>query len=82
VIKPKEPSQNICSISANFFQFAPGSFLGQPRNATRTLELDTTPPPCTTLPEQIKGKPAIVGPAPKRPNPREKITCPTCGAKA
>lgn len=46
------------------------------------IELDITPPPSSTLPEQIKGKPSIVGPAPKRPNPREKFTCPTCGTKA
>lgn len=46
------------------------------------IELDTTPPPSTTLPEQINGKPAIVGPPPQRPNSRQKFTCPNCSAKA
>lgn len=46
------------------------------------IELDITPPPSATLPKQINGESAIVGPAPKRTNPRIKYTCPDCGAKA
>jgi hypothetical protein len=46
------------------------------------IDLDITPPPSTTLPERIDGNPALVGPAPKRPNSRAKFLCPECGAKA
>jgi hypothetical protein len=46
------------------------------------IVIDTTPPPSATLPQQINGKTVIVGPPPKRPNTRERFTCPDCGAKA
>ena len=46
------------------------------------IKFDITPSDSPTLPKQINGKPAIVGPAPKRPNTREKCSCPTCGVKA
>lgn len=46
------------------------------------IELDVSPPPSQTLPKDPQGRPALVGPAPKRPSNREKFTCPTCQAKA
>jgi hypothetical protein len=46
------------------------------------IEINLTPPPSATLPDQINGKATLIGPPPKRPNTRVKHTCPDCGAKA
>lgn len=46
------------------------------------LDIPLTPPPITTLPQQIDGKPTLFSPPPKRAPSKQKLTCPKCNTRA
>lgn len=46
------------------------------------VKYESTPPPLASLPKEIKGKPTVYRPPPKRAPTRQKLTCVGCGSKA